>query len=339
MQIRPNFNRSIGKYLVGSLLLHFFVWSSLTLVQWLQQLSLPTPVPEVVEIQFISSLEENEVQDTQKPETRPQDSQPQQIVEQSEEALNDEIPEDSRFLSRHSQRVKQQTRAAESGAFRNTGELSSAPKPAETQEPSDSQPTELAETAEADQVPTQASPEPQPKAVSPISLADLRPQFQPRTPASVTSETNNRQGSQSDDYLRDVATGLETLLSTREFVYYSYYARIREQIRQHWEPGVRETVRLIYRSGRSPASARDRITQVVVTLDHQGFLIKVEVISPSGVKELDDIAIEAFRSAAPFPNPPQGLVESDGTIKIRWDFVLEASALIPPPTPQEEMLA
>jgi len=41
-----------------------------------------------------------------------------------------------------------------------------------------------------------------------------------------------------------VNTGMQTLLSTREFVYYSYYARIKEAIRQHWEPNVREKVKL-----------------------------------------------------------------------------------------------
>jgi protein TonB len=40
--------------------------------------------------------------------------------------------------------------------------------------------------------------------------------------------------------------------------------------------------------------------------------------------DLDSAAVEAFRQAAPFPNPPKGMVEADGTIKIRWDFVLEA---------------
>ena len=42
------------------------------------------------------------------------------------------------------------------------------------------------------------------------------------------------------------------------------------------------------------------------------------------MRELDDAAVEAFRQAAPFPNPPKGLIETDGTIKIRWNFVVES---------------
>ena len=50
----------------------------------------------------------------------------------------------------------------------------------------------------------------------------------------------------------------------------------------------------------------------------------VQVLNDSGIRDLDDAAVEAFKEAAPFPNPPEGIVESDGTIKIRWDFILEA---------------
>ena len=52
--------------------------------------------------------------------------------------------------------------------------------------------------------------------------------------------------------------------------------------------------------------------------------MKVQVLEDSGLRDLDEAAVDAFREAAPFPNPPQGIVEKDGTVKIRWDFVLEA---------------
>jgi TonB family protein len=83
-------------------------------------------------------------------------------------------------------------------------------------------------------------------------------------------------------------------------------------------------VKIIYRQGRNIASAKDRVTQVLVTLNDKGELLKIEVLTQSGVEQLDAAAIEAFKAASPFPNPPKGMVEPDGTIKIRWDFVLEA---------------
>jgi protein TonB len=46
-------------------------------------------------------------------------------------------------------------------------------------------------------------------------------------------------------------------------------------------------------------------------------------MSESGITDLDEVAVEAFRLAAPFPHPPKGMVDGDGTIKIRWDFIVE----------------
>jgi TonB family protein len=35
-----------------------------------------------------------------------------------------------------------------------------------------------------------------------------------------------------------------------------------------------------------------------------------------GDRGLDDVAVQAFRQAAPFPNPPRGMIGSDGLIHI-----------------------
>jgi protein TonB len=123
--------------------------------------------------------------------------------------------------------------------------------------------------------------------------------------------------------LKDIDQGIETLLNTREFKYYTYYNRIRKQLSQFWEPKVREKVNIMFQQGRKVASAQDRITKLLIVLNSRGTLVNVKVISDSGVRDLDDAAVEAFRAAAPFPNPPKGIIETDGTVKIRWDFVLE----------------
>lgn len=243
-----------------------------------------SPTEQTLEVSYLTP-EELERQKTQK-----------QIVDQDHQ-INDEIDKKAKYLSAFNQKVLEETQAKRSGRIDNSAGGGKTPKP---------------------------SPKDRPKGELP-SLEKLVPSFQ-------SAQVTNRQGqgpndaeeSQSDDHLKDVKSGLQTLLSTREFVYYSYYSRIKDQIRQHWEPGVREKVKIIYKQGRSIASARDRVTQVLVTLDKEGRLLRVDVISASGVVDLDEAAIEAFEAAAPFPNPPQGIVEKDGTIRIRWDFVLEA---------------
>ena len=43
--------------------------------------------------------------------------------------------------------------------------------------------------------------------------------------------------------------------------------------------------------------------------------------STSGVKELDEAAVESFNQAGPFPNPPKGMLKN-GKATIDWGFVV-----------------
>lgn len=255
-----------------------------------------------------------------------------QIVEQDEKPVNDETPEEARFLSRHNQKVHQETQAKLHGKFKNTdktGGEDSAEEKVGKENPKDPGqdrkiPQQDAESeshllTSSDGIGIKTKPK----------LKDLLPDFKPG-PARVESQDLAEGGgegpSATDDHLKNVATGMQTLLSTREFVYYSYYNRIKAKLRQYWEPKIKEKMERILRQGRQIASNSDRITRIVIILDQEGTLVRIQVIGPSGVHDLDEAAIEAFKAAAPFPNPPKGIVEEDGTIRIRWDFILEANA-------------
>lgn len=135
---------------------------------------------------------------------------------------------------------------------------------------------------------------------------------------SVTQEST------SADRIKEADRSLMTQLNTREYKYYGYYTRIRKQLNQWWEPKVREKVSQLVNKGRKLASDDNKNTSLIIMLNEQGTLVRIQVLSASGLRELDEAAIEAFKKAAPFPNPPKGLVEADGTIKIRWDFVVES---------------
>jgi protein TonB len=276
----------------------------------------PTPPPkkDVVEVEYLPSEEltpapEEVEQGVQK---KKKEQEHDQIVEQKKQ-INDETPDDSKYLSAFNQVVEKQTRAEKIDKFNNTakgGQPEEGVKDGEKKremEKERSKPEKIVHRAPGE-LPT---------------LKDLTPKFA-LTPGPQGPKMDEQgEASATDDHITNVQTGMQTMLSTREFVYYAYYNRIKEGLRQHWEPNVREKVKIIYRQGRTIASAKDRVTQVVVTLNPQGELVKVEVLTQSGVVDLDSAAVEAFRQAAPFPNPPKGMVEADGTIKIRWDFVLE----------------
>lgn len=270
----------------------------------------PKPIPQKTKVEVEYLQPEELTPPPQKKIARVKQAMPDQVVEQQKQ-VNQEKDQDSRFLSAFNQKVIKQTRAEHSGKFKNTPK---GGKPDEGQKDGEKKPdVEKEKTAKKNHE----------KGELP-DLKDLTPKFALNPGPKAAPNQENGDPSQSDDYLKDVQSGLQTLLSTREFVYYSYYNRIKEALRQHWEPNVKEKVKIIYRKGRNIASAKDRVTQVLVVLDAKGELIRVDIISKSGVETLDDAAVEAFKQAAPFPNPPQGMVEKDGTIKIRWDFVLEA---------------
>ncbi len=267
----------------------------------------PPPAATVVEVEYFEPtvLDSDSSALPRPPST---ENKNDHIVEQKNQ-LNDEVDPNTKFLSAFNQKVVKQTRAERSGKFTNTAK---GGQPDEGQADGDKESEE--NVAE--------KPAPRKRGELP-DLKDLTPKYSLNPGPKAPSADENGDPSQTDDYIKDVNKGMQTLLSTREFVYYSYYARIKDAIRQHWEPDVREKVKIIYRKGRHIASTRDRITQVLVTLNSDGDLIQVDILNESGVEQLDDAAVDAFRSAAPFPNPPKGMVEPDGTIKIRWDFVLE----------------
>jgi len=224
----------------------------------------------------------------------------QQVVEQ-EKRFNDEKPEDDSYLSKFDQRVKKETKAERVARLKNEA---GKPKPAKT----------------AQRVKRGDGSLPK--------ISDLKPTFD--WDKIVQNKTKHKSAASStDDYLKDVKTGVQTLLNTREFVYYTYYSRIKQKLRQYWEPKIKQKISRIIRQGREIAAARDRITKIIITLDSNGTLIRVQVVGRSGLEDLDDAAVEAFRAAAPFPNPPKGIVDQDGTIKIRWDFILEANSVKP----------
>ena len=67
-----------------------------------------------------------------------------------------------------------------------------------------------------------------------------------------------------------------------------------------------------------------RTTVLAVTLRPDGSLADVFVIRNCGIDSLDQEAVAAFERAAPFVNPPEGLVEN-GYIRFQFGFTLTLS--------------
>ncbi len=127
-------------------------------------------------------------------------------------------------------------------------------------------------------------------------------------------------GGGSVDRLKDIDNGDETALSAKRWVYASFFNRLKRQVVQVWDPNS------VWRRA-DPTGARygnkTRTTELRVSLSPRGELVKILVVVPSGSNELDEEAVRAFRAAAPFPNPPGGLVEKDNLITFMFGMTLE----------------
>lgn len=126
---------------------------------------------------------------------------------------------------------------------------------------------------------------------------------------------------QTNDFLEDIPLGDFTRLNTQEYEYYGFYHRIRQKLEQFWGSNIQEQADKIFKQGRSIASESNLITGLTIMLNDQGEIVDILIKSTSGMKELDDAAIQSFNQAGPFPNPPRGMLKN-GKAVIEWGFVV-----------------
>lgn len=303
--------RSIPKFLILSILFHGVVMMTSL---WLNQLNSfqqsETKKTQAINVEIIESQSPSSI-----PKRQAEVPKNKRIVDQ--EKVNDVVDPKADLLSSHNQKVNKETVAKNHGAFQNQKQQRQQAEPKTQLQP---------ESAASNKV-KEAIPKIKQVALPQDVFGTYKSSLTKALERQKKLENKNAQQggdvSRSRDYLPDKEEGLETLLSTREFVYYTYYTRIRNQLSEYWEPKIKQKVLNMFKQGRKIASVDDHITKLQIVLDAKGILMKVQVLDASGIQDLDEVAVEAFRAAAPFPNPPKGIIESDGTVKIEWDFVVE----------------
>lgn len=131
-------------------------------------------------------------------------------------------------------------------------------------------------------------------------------------------------GSPSPDHVDGVQEGDATFLNTKEFKYATFFYRVRDSVFDHWVDAAAREYRRRDPTG-NIYGVRDRATMLAIELSPQGELDDVRVERTSGVEFLDAVAIEAFKRAQPFPNPPAGIVDEDGHIRFNFQFIITMS--------------
>lgn len=251
-----------------------------------------------------------------------------QIVDVAKPQKREVPPEQTRYLSRWDRRVEKEQKARRIGQASVDGANGIAPK--EKSNVQSPQSNSIAETnlKESDM---------QAPSVDPKNLIDRGNRTPKNTLKGLESlylpskkGTPNFENIQammagmSDDALIDIKEeGEATMLNTRSFKYWDFFQRVKERVRQEWEPGE------VYRK-RDPYGKvygqQDRLTILHVVLDDKGNVVRLEVVKESGLPFLDQEAIRAFREAAPFPNPPKGLQDEKGKIAFNFGFLLEINS-------------
>ena len=300
-------NRSLLPFLGLALLLHYLLLTTAPLMEFWKSPEVSDLPVEVSVIDEPLTPEEKKKQDEEKErEDRTPDGQVVEIPKPAEERQ----PDDTRFLSEYDSRVPRETRSRRLGddALR---PKTQRPQPAlamgEPRPPGVSLPEE--DGGQRRGGPSEGTPEGLP------TLKELQP----------TEEQLRRAiGSREMDYLAEVDEGDETLLNSKRWRFASFFNRMRHQVADNWHPGVAYSRRDPYGN---VYGYRDRITILRVHLAPGGQIEQVLLERPSGVDFLDDEAMQAFRAAQPFPNPPRQLVDPQtGLISFRFAFIFEVAS-------------
>ncbi len=149
-----------------------------------------------------------------------------------------------------------------------------------------------------------------------------KPSLSPRAAKGLPDSVRKRwspPGSRQD--LDEIDPGESTVLNTQRWKYASFFNRLKNDIDQYWDPVAR--LRARDPDGRINGT-KTRRTKLMIILNGDGSLHKVKLLGSSNVDYLDDEAIRAVRSAAPFPNPPKGMLDpEDGKLYVPFGFIVE----------------
>jgi TonB family protein len=286
-------------FLIGMFLIH----ASLLVVKFRDQFQNVSIVPE-------KSIKIKLVQETLKEMAS---LQKKQIV-QSEDSTSDEKQVNEAFLSDKDRKFDRETVAQTIASFQKAAKGNASvtnPQQSKTSKTKKKaiQDLKLADFGmeTGDPLPVERSRAPASEMIKGLENGDLKSQG--------LSATN--------DYVEEMALGDFTHLNTVEYKHYGFFHRIRQKLEQFWGKTLHEKANNIFRSGRRLPASDNLITSLQVTLNTKGEIVGVKIIGTSGVRELDDAAIESFNQAGPFPNPPKDLMVN-GKATIEWGFVVKS---------------
>lgn len=135
----------------------------------------------------------------------------------------------------------------------------------------------------------------------------------------IKSISKKRMG--TSDYLPQLLPSDLSQLNTKEFKFYGFFFRIKQKLEQFWGKSLEEKAKEMASKGRKMKFSDEIITALQITINKFGEIVQIRLKKSSGIKLLDDAAIESFNAAGPFLNPPKELVKR-GFATFEWGFIV-----------------
>ena len=129
-------------------------------------------------------------------------------------------------------------------------------------------------------------------------------------PAMASHKQQQLSGAPSNDYLPEIDKGLATQLNANEFLWAGFLNRIKRMVSFYANQTLQNC------RPKVPVTKMSYDLTINAMLDADGNLVAVDVVDASGIPAFDGAILDAWRLAAPFANPPPGMVEDDGFIHI-----------------------
>lgn len=118
----------------------------------------------------------------------------------------------------------------------------------------------------------------------------------------------------SRGFIEKLKRGDELKLNALGLDYGQYILRMKERMQQRWRPQSTITPQMY--------DYDKVVVTLAVVLDERGELVDLRVFNKSLFPNYDDEAIRTFKESAPFPNPPDSLIQEDGRLYLTWAFSL-----------------
>lgn len=239
--------------------------------------------------------------------------------------LIEDMKEKAKYLSKETKRVKEEVKARNNGRTQNS-DLNSVPNPT-LEAPSSQGAKKTAGQGKGGEKTKNQQQKPKDQEIH-SSMAGLQPKPKQVSGMGGPGEEGMGRnivmgGSALAEYIPGVKEGGFTALNTDQFTYYTFFARINEQVRYRWVSLVRSYIGGLSETALNQLSQYQRVYQIEIVLSDTGQYMKGFIHHSSGEQALDMTAIDAFQAAAPFLNPPKGLVEDDGYIHLHYSFLIE----------------